>query len=353
MSATNDGVIAASEVLSRIDADVRAQVVDALATTLVAHYVFPEVAARMSETLRERLAAGVYDQITGGRELAGALTAELQRVAPDRHLAVVFSSDPLPPLADGLPEPEEVAQMRREHADRNFGFAKVERLRGNVGYLKVDALCPAEDLEAGEVAAAAMTFLARTRALIIDLRENGGGHPSMVALLAGYLFDEPVHLNSIYSRVDDFTAQIWSAAFVSGRRYADRPVYLLTSGHTASAGEDLAYSLKASGRVTLVGETTLGAAHPSSPRRLHPHFDASVPYGRSVHPVTGSNWEGTGVAPDLAVPAAQALITAHRAALETIIRDTPPERSGARDEAQCALDAIDVDSAGNTVDDAR
>jgi C-terminal processing protease CtpA/Prc len=189
-----------------------------------------------------------------------------------------------------------------------------------------------------------MNFLAHTNALIIDLRQCRGGNPGMVALISSYLFDgEPLHLNSLYWREEDFTQQYWTLPYVPGKRYSDKPVYVLTSPATFSAGEEFAYNLQTRQRATLVGATTGGGAHPGSPYRLHPHFEVFIPVGRAINPVTNDNWEGKGVIPDITVAQEKALNVAHRLALETIIENcgkptsVPLKRLLA--EAQAALAA--------------
>jgi C-terminal processing protease CtpA/Prc len=189
-----------------------------------------------------------------------------------------------------------------------------------------------------------MNFLAHTNALIIDLRQCRGGNPGMVALISSYFFDgEPLHLNSLYWREEDFTQQYWTLPYVPGKRYSDKPVYVLTSPATFSAGEEFAYNLQTRQRATLVGATTGGGAHPGSPYRLHPHFEVFIPVGRAINPVTNDNWEGKGVIPDITVAQEKALNVAHRLALETIIENcgkptsVPLKRLLA--EAQAALAA--------------
>jgi C-terminal processing protease CtpA/Prc len=155
--------------------------------------------------------------------------------------------------------------------------------------------------------------------VIIDLRQNGGGAPSMVALLCSYLFGpEPVHLNDLYSRPDDSTHQWWTFPHLPGQRLEGRPVYVLTSKRTFSAAEEFTYNLKSLKRATIVGETTGGGAHPGGTQRITEHFAMFVPSGRAINPITKTNWEGTGVTPDVPVAAARALQSAHLAALQKI-----------------------------------
>ncbi|HEX2162516.1 MAG TPA: S41 family peptidase, partial [Thermoanaerobaculia bacterium] len=140
-----------------------------------------------------------------------------------------------------------------------------------------------------------------------------------IQLLSSYLFAEPTHLNSFYIRRGDRTEQFWTQAHVDGRRMAEVPVYVLTSRRTFSAAEEFTYNLRNLERATIVGETTGGGAHPVEAHAIEGYpVRAMVPFGRAINPVTGTNWEGTGVAPHVEVPADQALDRAHRLALETL-----------------------------------
>lgn len=189
--------------------------------------------------------------------------------------------------------------------------------KGNVGYIDLRRFVPRE--HAGETAVAAMNFVAHCDALIFDLRQNHGGYPSMVQLITSYLVDpEPRHINSFYYRPTGETQQFWTFPHVPGRRRPDIPVYVLTSSATGSGAEEFAYNLKHMGRATLVGETTVGAAHPVTKEVVQGVYDVRLAYGRPINPVTGLNWEGTGVEPHIAVPAAEALQTAHLHALEQL-----------------------------------
>lgn len=299
-----------------IDSDTRRRVIDRAAALIDSLYVFPDVARRMGDSLRARLARGAYDGYTNGMTFARALHRDLREIANDRHLDVMFSARPFPPRApEGsaprTPSAEERARLREALDENNCGFDKLERLDGNVGYLKFDTF---EDPDlCGATAAAAMTFLAGTRALVIDLRENGGGTPGMVALVASYVFDQRTHLNDLWTRHTGQTQEFWTQDSVRGRRFGGtKPVYVLTSTRTFSGAEEFAYDLQALGRAAIVGETTGGGAHPVRLRRIDDHFAIGVPYARAINPVTRTNWEGIGVAPDVKVPAGEALETALR-----------------------------------------
>jgi len=156
--------------------------------------------------------------------------------------------------------------------------------------------------------------------LIVDVRKNRGGTPDGVQLWHSHLFpDSDTHLNDIFHTDTGGIRQYWTLAHVPGPRYLDRPVYLLTSAFTFSAGEEFAYNLKALRRATLIGETTRGGAHPTDVLPITPTLEITVPIARSVNPITGTNWEGSGVEPDVAVPADEAFDVAYRMALEHVL----------------------------------
>lgn len=300
----------------------RDEVLEKCVTTLRERYVFPDVAKKMEQAIRERIARKEYDAITSSRAFADKLTEHLRAVSNDLHLRVRFEGAPIPDApARRAPTEEDLAAERAREALMNFGFERVERLHGNVGYLDLRQFAPGDVI--ADTAAAAMTFLANTDALIIDLRENGGGAPEGVALLCSYLFGEtPVHLNDLYHRPSDETTEFWTEKSVAGKRYLGRDVFVLTSRDTFSAAEEFAYNLKHLKRAQIVGERSGGGAHPGESRRLSPNFRMFVPTGRAINPITKSNWEGTGVEPDVDVPAPIALKTAHKLALEKLIPRT-------------------------------
>ena len=324
-----------------IDSATPAQLVQLLCVKLRASYIYPPVADQVCDRLQQHLDDGDYEGITEGEFLAYALTHHMQEVSDDEHLWVRWHPEPLPDQEGQLRHSEEWLAQQRLDADLdNYGLREGKRLPGNVGYLEIHTLHRPE--WGGETAMAAMNYLANTSALIFDLRGCTGGYPGMVAFILSYLFgDEPLHLSSIYWRDDDVTQKYWTLPHVPGKRLADEPVYVLTGPDTFSGGEEFAYDLQALGRATLVGESTGGGAHPGASYRLHPHFEAFIPIGRAINPVTGANWEGTGVIPDIAVPAELALDTAYRLALEAVIAGIGQPASGPlealRLEAQVAL----------------
>lgn len=293
---------------AKLDAATRTEVIEGAIKALNEAYVFPEVAKKMEQAIRERVQQNEYGSITDAMEFARKLTDHLQEISHDKHLRVV--------LNDGSRFGASPQQQTQMSIKRNFGFEKAERLSGNIGYLDLRGFEPAN--LAGDTASAAMNFLANADALIFDLRQNGGGDPAMVAFLSSYLFENRTHLNSIYSRPTDSTQEFWTRENVPGKKFVNKPVYVLTSNRTFSAAEEFTYNLQNLKRATIIGETTGGGAHPVQPRKLGQLFTITVPFARSINPITKTNWEGTGVKPDVAVPADKALKVAHLAALKSL-----------------------------------
>lgn len=279
--------------------------VEAVASAMEEHYVFADVGQRVAEHLRARERAGAYAALTAPAELARALTEDIRSVNGDRHLRV------RPPGSGS-------AGAVRGSPGGGDPVARVEVLPGNVGYIDLRVF-PSLPQVRREIIAA-MGQVAGTRALILDLRRHRGGAPETVAFLCSYLFGtERVHLNSLYYRATGATLDYYTDPAVPGGRFGpDKPVYLLTSRFTFSAGEELAYNLQTRKRATLVGETTGGGANPGQLHALPGGFSIFVSHGRAINPVTGTNWEGVGVVPEVAVAAAAAFPVAYRRALEGV-----------------------------------
>ena len=327
----------------RIDTTTHTEIVKNLSEKLRAYYVFPDIAEQLCERLQKHLEEGEYADITEGELLALALTEDLQAVSHDEHLWVRWYPEPLPDHEGSMLQSQErLVEFRQKAKLNNYGLHKVERLPGNVGYIDIRYFYR-PSWGSGDTAAAAMNFVANMDALIVDLRKHAVGNRAPQLSPRSYLFEgEPVHLNSLYWRAEGLTQQYWTLPYVPGKRFGDQPIYVLTSKNTFSAGEEFAYNLKTCQRATLVGETTFGVAHPGSPYRLHPHFEAFIPAGRAINPITNENWEGAGVTPDISVSPEKALKVAHRMALKTIIESISNPASGPLrlllEEAQAALD---------------
>jgi C-terminal processing protease CtpA/Prc len=289
-----------------VSAATRDSVVEGVLRALDRAYVFPAMAADMRRAVEARRARGAYDGIGTGRALADTLTHDLQAVSRDKHIRVRYAPSGGPPPRNPTPE-----EMRSAAREQGYGIGRVEVMEGNVGYLELTSFAFPPDL-VDSALAAAMTRLAGTSALVVDVRRNGGGSPHAVALVSSYLFgEEPVHLNSLFFRPAERTDSFFTRRALRGPRWsATRPVYVLTSERTFSAAEEFSYNLQARKRATIVGETTGGGAHPGGMEPVTAEFGVFVPSGRAINPITGTNWEGVGVKPQLAVPADSALAAA-------------------------------------------
>jgi len=314
-------------------------VVEAVATVLQKQYVYPEVAGKMSNLIRKNLKSGKYLPIKEPRAFAQRLTEDLRSISHDRHLGVRYAPERITEMKTPDEAKRKAAQEFQKKLDRidNYGFKEVKILDGNIGYLKFNYF--SADQEAFQVAVGAMAFLANCDALIIDLRENGGGNPEMIQLLSSYFFvGEPRHLNSFYYRLDEKTEQYWTLPYVPGSKLAETDLYVLTSSYTFSGAEEFTYNLKNMKRATIVGETTGGGAHPVKMEILNDHFAIGVPYARAVNPISKTNWEGTGIEPDVKTPAGQALDKARMMTLEKLAAKEKDERI--RTKYQWALDGL-------------
>jgi retinol-binding protein 3 len=346
-----------------VDAAGRRMVVDSVANVLEARYADSAVAVRLGARLRERLAAGAYDAQVEPAALGAAMMRDLQGVVPDKHLRLSWEPDreyslggpaaaAAPPAAAGAPvggpvrwgriDPRDSAEIART----NFAFEAVERLPGNVGYLKLDQFVPLDFSR--ETAVAAMAFLANSDAVIVDLRDNLGGSPELVELILSYFYGpEPVSLVTTYGRFAHVTTERRTLREVPGRRMPGVDLYVLTSGNSASAAETFAYAVQQTHRGTVVGETSAGAGNGGAKLSVGYGLALFVPQFRVV---SGPGYERTGVVPDVAASAEAALATAHRLALERLAaREAPPrvkaERAWALELLRARQAPVHVDAA--------
>jgi len=304
-----------------LDAAKKQAIVDEIASLLDKNYIFAETAKKMEEKIRVRFKNGDYDKLSGAPEFAQAVSRDLAEVSKDRHLNFAFAPEMAADMRRVMGRSEEEAKRVRERrlqaAKRdNFGFRKVERLPGNIGYLDFRAFQSPD--QAGATAVAAMNFLAYCDAVIVDLRQNGGGDPAQIQLISSYFFRDPAHLNDLYYRAGDMTENYWTLPYVPGPKPVDADLYILTSARTFSGAEEFSYNMKNLKRATIIGETTGGGAHPTNSMIVQEDFILNVPVGRAINPVSKTNWEGTGVTPDIQVPAAEAYDRAYQMAVEKL-----------------------------------
>jgi hypothetical protein len=285
----------------------RQRVLDAVIANLRAHYVDHVVAEHMAKGLIAKQKSGEY-AIKDATVFADRITKDMRATSGDMHLELFYSQERLPDQR-AEPSAEEQARHRRRLEEMNCAVAKAEILPHNVGYLKMDwfpetSICEAQ-------VRGALARLNHADAMIIDLRDNRGGFPEMVLLVASYLFDHPEYM---FNPREAPSVQAWTRSPVAGNELADKPVFILTSRTTFSGAEQFCYNMKNLKRAKLIGETTGGGAHAGVLHRIDDHFGLAITEVRTVNPYGKNDWEGVGVEPN--VKAEDALETAKEMALE-------------------------------------
>jgi C-terminal processing protease CtpA/Prc len=254
----------------------------------------------MTALLRQNAERGDYDTLAPADVLGARITDDLRSISHDRHLLLEHFDGPPPPM--GMP------------TSPDHGIRRLPDAPGKVAVLVFDAFEPGGP--ARDAMADAMRSIADANALVIDLRKNHGGDPAAVTFVASYLFDDkPVHINDLYWHDDGTTQPFWTNPSVPGKRFGgSKPVFVLTSEETFSAAEEFAYDLQAQRRAVIVGATTKGGAHPVFVQSLDDGFSLRMPMGRAINPITKTDWEGTGVVPDVSTAADKAMDVALRLA---------------------------------------
>lgn len=312
-----------------LDAQMRQRLIDNIIRELRAKYIVPEKTKELESYLRAKLKSGAYDKIDNVREFASALTTDLRTAAKDLHLFVTYDpplerallAAPVTPSVDLYELPPSAARLA-ELRQSNYGFHKLEIIRGNVGYLELKGFV---DLNySKETAVAAMNFLANTDAVIIDLRRNPGGFMNVETFLASYFYGvDPIELLSRYHREGEVTVRDWTLREVPGKRMPHTDLYILTSRETGSAAEGFSFILQQRKRARIIGEKTSGAGFGNKEMPIGHGFVFYVSIFRQFDPRTGRGWQEVGVAPDTTVAAERALSVAHLEAVKNLSDKAP------------------------------
>jgi C-terminal processing protease CtpA/Prc len=294
-----------------LDAMERQRVLDAVVANLRAHYVDHAIAEQIAKLVFAHEKSGEY-ATKDATAFADRITKDMRAASGDMHLELFYSEERLPDL-EAEPSAEEQASHRRRLEEMNCAVAKAEILPHNIGYLKMDwfpepSICEAQ-------VRGALERLNHADAMIIDLRDNRGGIPEMVSLVASYFFDHPEYM---FNPREAPSVQSWTRSPVAGNKLADKPVFILTSRTTFSGAEQFCYNMKNLKRAKLIGETTGGGAHAGVPHRIDDHFGLAITEVRTVNPYGKNDWEGVGVEPDVKVKAEDALETAKEMALSQL-----------------------------------
>jgi hypothetical protein len=292
------------------------ELINSISDSLNKYYIFPDKAENVSNYLHAQLKSNVYTNLLNDpQKLEQQIKNDISSVCQDPHLRIQFDPGFNAQMAYH-PTAEELQQVKKYWKDNNYSFKKLEVLSGNIGYLAFNFFV--DDIQAAKsTIKAALGFLANTEALILDLRDNMGGDPAMVSQLESYFFAKKTAMNHLINRSNNDTVFMYADPFKSDSLCLSMPVYILTSQHTFSGAEDFCYGMQVAKRALIVGETTGGGAHPQMPFSVNQGFVMYIPFARSLNPITHTDWEGTGVIPDMKISANKALIKAQ----ELIFRD--------------------------------
>jgi len=294
-------------------------VVDQIATIIDNNYFDVAKAREIAKDLRAAAQAGRFDARVDSRDLAAALTAQLRPL--DHHFNVLWS--PLQPAASGANAAAALPHMSAEAQDRRsaYGFRRVEMLPGAIGLIDMRSFADfsfrKQDEPARNAVEAALALVSGADAIIIDLRNNGGGSPAMVGYLVSAFTLPDANIYNLFHSREGTESERPQDSYP--KPLLDVPLYVLISARTGSAAEATAYTLQAARRAVIVGEASGGAANPGGEFPVGEGFSVFVSTGTPVNAVTGTNWEGVGVKPDVPVPADHALERAQVLALEAVV----------------------------------
>jgi hypothetical protein len=306
-----NGSLLAQDQPLKLTPAVKAEVIDSLASALKTNYVYGDTAIRMGNHIKKRLTSGAYNSINNPDDFALALKTDLYAVYRDLHLSFYYDPGYEKALRTNSYTGRVTRSMKylQDARQHNYGFKNVDVLEGNVGYIAISQFYSLDD-QSKIAANTVFNLLKNTNALIIDVRENGGGEAEMVAYICSFFFKERTLLNHYYERKNNVTTSNWTMALPDSAFFSPKPIYVLVNRCTGSAAEEFAYDLQSLHRAVVVGETTVGAAHWTNSVSVNNGFVVNMPHKRAVNPVTGTNWEKVGVKPDIGVASYKALETA-------------------------------------------
>jgi len=281
------------------------------------YYIFEDEANQLSKKLKSEIELKTFDNLTD-KEFAKSLSSYLTKNGNDLHFNVLYR----PNQEDGekkVDEKEMLLKYDSINRQFNYGFEKIERLDGNIGYIEYTGF-PEGNKSAQQILDATMNFVSNTNALIIDLRNNQGGDGKMVELFLSYFFDQKIKLNETYTRYNDKTTNSYTIKKVNGKKYLDKPVYILVNNKTISAAEALAYNLQQIKIAKIIGDKTYGAANPVKVFFIGKKYHLFIPISIEKNSITKTNWEHIGIDADIKISSEKAFIKAQIIALENLLK---------------------------------
>ncbi|WP_136667988.1 S41 family peptidase [Flavobacterium sp. H122] len=281
------------------------------------YYIFEDVANQLSEKLKSEITLKTFDNLTDA-EFAKSLSNYLTKNGNDLHFNVLYRPNQEEEKKT-VNEKEMLKKYDAINKQWNYGFEKVIRLDGNIGYIEYTGF-PEGNQSAQQILDATMSFVSNTNALIIDLRNNQGGDGKMVELFLSYFFENKIKLNEVYTRYNDKTTKSYTAKKVNGKKYLDKPVYILVNNKTISAAEALAYNLQQNKIAKIIGDKTYGAANPVKAFFIGNKYHLFIPVSIEKNSITNTNWEHIGIDADVKINSEKALIKAQIIALENLLK---------------------------------
>jgi tetratricopeptide (TPR) repeat protein len=296
-------LVIAQETKNLNDENYKEIVFQKIYSLLKTKYVLSNQAIEYAIEFKKKYESGYYKSFTDSKAFAKQITADLIHITNDKHINFRVKE----PSGIGEKPEGSLHHPIRYHIlgiNENKGFSKIEWIEGNIGYLDIRRFYTISDNK--DLVISALKFISNANAIIIDLRENGGGSGDY---LSSYFLNYPTQLTSWYSREDDFLTEFWTSKEIGVERLTEIPLFLITSKRTFSASESFAYDMKVRKRATIIGDSTKGGAHSVDLFKIDNQFEIYIPTVRAINPITGTNWEGVGVIPDVIVPSEYALDT--------------------------------------------
>lgn len=279
------------------------------------YYIFQDVANQLSKKLKSEIILKTFANLTD-KEFAQSISSYLTKNGNDLHFNVLYR----PNIEEkNVNEKDLLQKYDAINKQWNYGFEKIIRLDGNIGYIEYTGF-PEGNKSAQQILDATMNFVSNTNALIIDLRNNQGGDGKMVKLFLSYFFDKKIKLSEIYTRYNDKTRKSYTMQKVNGKKYLDKPVYILVNNKTISAAEALAYNLQKNEIASVIGDKTYGAANPVKAFFIGNKYHLFIPVSIEKNSVTNTNWEHLGIDADIKISSEKALIKAQIIALENLLK---------------------------------
>ncbi len=289
-------------------------IIDSVAVIVERYYIKPEIGKQIANRIRTKHKNGHYDNITNPQILNDSLREDLRAINGDLHMNMVYRSP-----REVITNSTEAIQVNETGLWTNYGLSEIKVLDGNIGYLKIKHFTQHQYLEdIKPVITSAIESLKNTDALLIDVRNNGGGFEDMVAYYISYFFDSktPIHLSDYRCTLHNHTYGISTDPNVSGTKLPKTKLYVLVNANTGSAAESFAYMLKHLGRATIIGETTIGAGNGASQHRINDRFSIQVSSEETINAITKTSFEKVGVVPHIQTTSAQAFNKGYKLALE-------------------------------------